>query len=67
MAENFNPSHGGHKAQLSCKKAEIVFDGTIEFANDFSRICDRVVNQMVQAARPGKENIVDGNQPSGTS
>ena len=47
--------------------AEIVYDGTVKFTNRFLTPHTRTVDQMVQAARGGKQNIAEGSQASGTS
>jgi four helix bundle protein len=39
----------------------------VRFTERFLDRRDRTVNQMVQAARSGKQNIVEGSQVSGTS
>lgn len=67
MPEQFIPPHGGYETLLSYKKAEIVFDATVCFCRRFLRKYDRTIDQMVQAARSGKQNIVEGSQISGTS
>lgn len=63
----FIPLHGGYKKLLSYKKSEIVYDGTVYFCNRFFSKYDRTVSQMVQAARSGKQNIVEASMASGTS
>jgi hypothetical protein len=59
--------HGGYQNLLSYQKALIVFDATRYFCDRFVSIQDRTYDQMVQAARSGKQNIVEGSQVSGTS
>lgn len=66
-ADGFIPPHGGYRNLLSYQKAEIVFDATVCFCARFLEKRDRTVDQMVQAARSGKQNIVEGSQVSGTS
>lgn len=63
----FIPPHGGYQDLLSYQKAQIVFDATGYFCNRFLDKRDRTYDQMVQAARSGKQNIVEGSQASGTS
>jgi len=63
----FIPPHGGYQDLLSFKKARIVYDGTVRFCACFLNKRDRTVDQMVQAARSGKQNILEGSQASGTS
>jgi four helix bundle suffix protein len=63
----FIPPHGGYQKLLSYQKAEIVFDATVRFCDRFFSRRDRTHDQMVQSARSGKQNIVEGSQASGTS
>ena len=66
MADGFIPAHGGYQNLLSYRKAVIVFDATVEFCRRFLSRRDRTVDQMIQAARSGKQNIVEGSMASGT-
>ncbi len=63
----FIPPHGGYENLLSYQKAQIVYDATVYFTARFLHKKDRTCDQMVQAARSGKQNIVEGSQISGTS
>ncbi len=63
----FIPAHGGYENLLSFQKARIVYDGTVRFCERFLKKSDRTYDQMVQAARSGKQNILEGSQASGTS
>src|SRR3989454_3946671 len=47
--------------------AEIVYDATVIFCDRFISKRSRTHDQMVQAARSGKQNILEGSQASGTS
>ena len=67
MSDGFIPKHGGYKSLLSYQKAEIVFDATVYFCNHFIDPRSRTHDQMVQAARSGKQNIIEGSMASGTS
>ena len=67
MAQHFIPPHGGYENLLSFQKARIVYDGTVRFCERFVEKRDRTYDQMVQAARSGKQNILEGSQASGTS
>ena len=67
MPQNFIPPHGGYEELLSFQKARIVYDATVCFCGRFLEKRDRTVDQMVQAARSGKQNILEGSQASGTS
>ncbi len=65
--DGFLPSHGNYRELLSYRKAEILFDITFRFCERFFRKFDRTVDQMIQAARSGKQNIVEGSKASLTS
>lgn len=65
--ENFIPPHGNYQELLSYQKAEVVYDLTFRFCERFLKKGDRTIDQMVQAARSGKQNIVEGSKASGTS
>lgn len=67
MSDGFIPKHGGYKRLLSYQKAEIVYDATVRFCDRFLDRRDRTRDQMIQAARSGKQNIVEGSMASGTS
>jgi four helix bundle suffix protein len=67
MTNHFLPRHGGYKKLLSYQKAEIVYDATVHFCDRFLERRDRTRDQMIQAARSGKQNIVEGSMASGTS
>jgi four helix bundle suffix protein len=67
MPDGFIPPHGGYENLLSYQKARIVYDGTVWFCTHFLNKRDRTYDQMVQAARSGKQNIVEGSQASGPS
>jgi len=63
----FISPHSGYRDLLSYRKAEIVYDITHHFCRRFLRKPDRTIDQMIQAARSGKQNIVEGSAASGTS
>lgn len=63
----FIPPHGGYEDLLSFKKARIVYDATVRFCDRFVDRRSRTHDQMVQAARSGKQNILEGSRASGTS
>ncbi|MEW6025950.1 MAG: four helix bundle suffix domain-containing protein [Planctomycetota bacterium] len=65
--ENLIPPHGGYRDLQSYQMAEIVFDATGIFCERFIDKRSRTHDQMVQAARSGKQNIAEGSQASGTS
>ena len=68
MAEHsILPPHGNYAELLSYQKAEVVYDLTYRFCQRFLKRGDRTIDQMVQAARSGKQNIVEGSKASVTS
>ncbi|MBM4084660.1 MAG: four helix bundle protein [Planctomycetes bacterium] len=67
MADRFIPPHGGYENLLAYQKAKIVYDATVYFCRRFFSKSDRTYDQMIQAARSGKQNIAEGSQVSGTS
>jgi four helix bundle suffix protein len=67
MAETFIPKHGGYRNLLSYQRSEVVYDATVRFCRRYLDARDRTVDQMVQAARSGKQNIVEASMASGTS
>jgi len=66
-SSGFIPPHGGYENLRSFQMARIVYDGTVGFCERFLKKSDRTYDQMVQAARSGKQNILEGCQASGTS
>jgi len=65
--KGFIPQHGGYRNLITYQKSEIIYDGTIYFTKRFFQKYDRTIDQMVQAARSGKQNIVEASMASGTS
>ncbi|MDD5199382.1 MAG: four helix bundle suffix domain-containing protein [Terrimicrobiaceae bacterium] len=65
--EGFLPKGGNYRELLSYRKAEIIYDFTFRFCEKFLRRGDRTIDQMVQAARSGKQNIAEGSKASVTS
>jgi four helix bundle suffix protein len=63
----FIPPHGGYQQLLSYQKAIVVYDATVYFCDRFLDKRDRTRDQMIQAARSGKQNIIEGSAASGTS
>jgi restriction system protein len=61
------PPHGGYRDLQSYRMAEIVYDATAVFCDRFIDRRSRTHDQMVQAARSGKQNIAEGSMASGTS
>ena len=58
---------GGCKSLKSYRKSLIVSDGTACFVRRFLKPGDRTVDQMVRAARSGKQDIVEGSMTASVS
>lgn len=71
------PPHGGYRSLRSYQGSEIIYDLTIIFCQKFVdkinmsnksyKSYSRLSDQMIQAARSGKQNIAEGSLASGTS
>lgn len=61
------PPRGDYQTLLSYQKSEVVYQITFRFCQSFLKKGDRTVDQMVQAARSGKQNIVEGSKAAPTS
>ncbi|MGH7782882.1 MAG: four helix bundle suffix domain-containing protein [Candidatus Binatia bacterium] len=59
--------HGGYRRLRSFQVTEIVYDGTVAFCDRFVDKRSRTHDQMVQAARSGRQNIAEGSRASATS
>jgi len=59
--------HGGYRNLKSYQTAEIIYDATAVFCDLFVDKRSRTYDQMLQAARSGKQNIAEGSMVSGTS
>ncbi|MDP3800151.1 MAG: four helix bundle suffix domain-containing protein [bacterium] len=68
---NLIPAHGGYRDLKSYQTSELVYDLTVEFCKLYlsykTNMSYRTNDQMIQAARSGKQNIAEGSQASGTS
>lgn len=67
MPKGFIPQHGGYKNLMSYQKTVIIYDATVYFCKRFYPNNKRQTDQMEQAARSGKQNIVEGSLASATS
>lgn len=65
--DGFIPKHGGYEKLRSYQKTLIVYQATAEFVERWVPRGSRTRDQMVQAARSGKQNIVEGSLASATS
>jgi four helix bundle suffix protein len=65
--ERLIPAHGGYQNLKSFQVAQVVYDVTVRFCDRYIDPKSRTHDQMVQAARSGKQNIAEGSMASGTS
>jgi four helix bundle suffix protein len=65
--ERVLPPRGDYQTLLSFQKAEVVYDITFRFAHRYLSRGDRTVDQMIQSARSGKQNILEGSKAAQTS
>lgn len=63
----FLPKHGYYRNLRVYRLTEIIYDITFYFTQHYLQKGDRTIDQMVQAARSGKQNIAEGNQAAATS
>ena len=63
----FLPQHGHYRNLRVYQVTEIIYDITYHFTQHYVEKGDRTVDQMIQAARSGKQNISEGNQAAATS
>jgi restriction system protein len=59
--------HGGYADLKAYQATEIVYDATVAFCDRFIDRRSRTHDQMVQAARSGKQNVVEASAAAGTS
>lgn len=64
---SFLPQKGRYRDLVAFQKAECIYDITFYFAHHFLERGDRTIDQMIQAARSGKQNIAEGTAASTTS
>lgn len=67
MEQGIIKRKGNYRDLLCYRKAEAIYDITYFFANKFLKTSDRTIDQMIQAARSGKQNIIEGYAASATS
>lgn len=63
----FLQQKGNYKDLIAYQKSECIYDITFYFAHKFLKAGDRTIDQMIQAARSGKQNIAEGSSASTTS
>lgn len=65
--KTYKKQHGGYRNLRSYQMATIIYDLTVDFCGRYIDKRSRTHDQMVQAARSGKQNIAEGSQMSATS
>lgn len=58
---------GGYRSTASFQTATLIYDATVWFCEKFVDPRSRTADQMVQAARSGRQNIAEGSRASATS
>lgn len=58
---------GGYRKTASFQTATLIYDATVWFCEKFVDNRSRTVDQMVQAARSGRQNIAEGSRAAATS
>ena len=61
------PPRGDYQTLLSFQKAEVDYDITFRFTRKYLSRGDRTIDQMIQSARSGKQNILEGSKAGTTS
>ena len=56
------PKHGGYRKLKSFQISQLVYDITVRFCERYVDRFSRTVDQMVQAARSGVQNIAEGSR-----
>lgn len=65
--ESLIPKHGGYRNLKTFQLAELIYDLTVRFCDKYIDRRSRTHDQMVQAARSGRQNIAEGSVDSATS
>jgi four helix bundle suffix protein len=58
---------GGYRTSASFQTATLIYDATYWFCEKFLDPHSRTVDQMIQAARSGRQNIAEGSRAAATS
>jgi len=61
------PRHGGYRNLKTFQVSEVIYDVTVRFCDKFIDLHSRTHDQMVPAARSGRQNIAEGSMASATS
>ncbi len=65
--KDFLPQNKNYRNLIVYQKAECIYDITFHFAHKYLAKGDRTIDQMIQAARSGKQNIAEGSAAATTS
>ena len=58
---------GSYRTFTAYRKSKVIYDLTYHFCQKYLHRGDRTIDQMVQAARSGKQNIIEGKEAARTS
>jgi four helix bundle suffix protein len=67
IKKDFIPINQNYDNLKAYQKNECIYDVTFYFAHHYLESSDRTIDQMVQAARSGKQNIAEGIEAGTTS
>ena len=67
MTKTFLRQKGNYRDLIVFQKTECIYDITYYFAHKYLNISDRTIDQMIQAARSGRQNIAEGCEAGTTS
>ena len=67
MTQPFLQQKGGYRKLRVYQVTTVIYDATYYFVSHFLNSRDRTTDQMVQAARSGKQNIAEGSEAATTS
>ena len=67
MEDSLLSKPGNYKSLVAYQKAEAIYEITYYFCNKYLTKGDRTIDQMIQAARSGKQNIAEGSAAASTS
>lgn len=69
--QTYQKAHGGYRTLKSYQTTTVIYDLTVEFCRTYltnqSNLSYRTIDQMIQAARSGRQNIAEGSEASGVS
>lgn len=67
MPKTFLPKKGNYRNLIVYQKTECIYDITFYFVKKYISAGDRTADQMIQAARSGKQNIAEGSAAASSS